>query len=289
MYSIKKFLRTYSPVWLFSVLSKIWNFPIRAKEKFKQKDVSIFTKSEIVQINVEDINFSIIIDPINGYVDETIYKQRGWEPAIANVLKKEIRAGDVCVDIGANIGYFTILMSKLTGEDGKVFAFEPINSLYEQASESIRINNLKNVTLYNTACGEERKTGTIYTFADNIGKSSLLSEAELSTGTEVVTVDTLDTLLKNIHKIDFMKIDVEGYEFEVLVGGKEILQKHKPKIIFEYNPSRYTENTTPDKVFIFLKEFWYNFYTIKNEKIDDFQSLVMTQLRLGDTKEIVCT
>ena len=87
-------------------------------------------ESECV-VQMKDPKFLIHVNPRNGAVDEYVYMHKSWETSIMDTLKKELSKGDVFVDVGANIGCFTLAASVLVGEKGKVFAFEPIPHIVE--------------------------------------------------------------------------------------------------------------------------------------------------------------
>jgi FkbM family methyltransferase len=180
-----------------------------------------------------------------------------------------VKLGDVCLDVGANIGHHSIFLAKLVGKKGKVIAFEPIPKLSSQINESKKENKLENLKIINSALGEKNYDTVIYINKHVMGSSSIL---EKRYGQEVekvdIKVEKLDDIFTSlkINKIDFMKIDVEGYEYFVLEGAKETITKYKPKIVIEYSPEYYRQNkmTHVDDIINFLKENKYSIFDIEN-------------------------
>jgi len=140
---------------------------------------------------------------------------------VHDFIVDNLKPGDVFVDVGANIGYYTILASKLVGAGGKVFAVEPVPQTVEVLKFNIKLNGLRNVTVidkaaWNSCCKLKMKIA----FGE-FGCASFFRN-----GVEV-DVDTipLDDVLVNVPKIKLIKIDVEGAEYEVLQGLKQTLTR----------------------------------------------------------------
>ena len=155
-----------------------------------------------------------------------------------NTIRKIIKPGMTAVDIGANFGYFSLLLSGLVGESGKVFAFEPDSSAFKLLSRNIKENGIKNVFLINKALSNKTGNTKLYLDKDNQGEMSLsLDNIDKPCGYIFVETITLDGYFAHLNEqIDFIKMDVQGAEGMVIDGAKEILNKHKPKILFEFWP-----------------------------------------------------
>ena len=154
------------------------------------------------------------------------------------LFKRLVKKGMVVVDIGANIGYYTLLASHLVGEEGRVFAFEPDPNNYELLLKNIEINGYRNVIPVKSAVFS--KSGRMKLFLDknNLGGHSL-SEANVDKSS-FITVEAvrLDDFFKNIDvKIDVVKMDVQGLEMHVLEGMTDsVNQNANLKIITEFWP-----------------------------------------------------
>lgn len=140
-----------------------------------------------------------------------------------------IKQGDFILDIGANIGSFTVVFARLTGPKGVVLAFEPERHSHNSLCGNVSINNLKNVFIYNNALGKESNT---IMFPDNnpdiFGNHGSFCFKNLEDNkhgypVSIVPLDSLD-----LPNVNFIKIDVEGMEPDVLEGGKNTIEKFKP-------------------------------------------------------------
>jgi len=152
------------------------------------------------------------------------------------------------LDIGANIGLTALLISQFYR---KVIAFEASPSTFSLLSNNMVQNNVRNVECINVAAAEENGVGSITVASwDRPGES--ISEINLSDPgyrQEPIIKRTLDGLLKNVVWIDFIKIDTEGYEQEVISGSKELIFNFKPVILMEMNHwclSAFRRRTVPD-------------------------------------------
>jgi FkbM family methyltransferase len=175
-----------------------------------------------------------------------IYYLGIYEPEETRMIKSIVKEGMTVIDIGANIGYFSMLMANLVGPRGKVYSFEPNPKMFRRLQKNIEINtNLSGqITINQVAIGE--KEGKANFFCPPPGSEGLggLKDTKRISIDNVINVDviTLDKFIddKNVQKLDFIKLDVEGGEFDVLKGAKGILNKYHPTILFEGEE----ENTT---------------------------------------------
>ena len=189
-------------------------------------------------VEIKTYGFSIQLEPNNGEVDEYIYMHRNWETTIAAILEQKLERGGTFIDIGANIGYFSLEAATLVGEGGRVIAFEPLPFLAEQLRTSIQLNGFSNIDVRQLALGDSVGEQKIELQRGNIGGSSLVKELD-SGHFETVKVARLDDELAGIDRVDLIKIDVEGYEYEVLKGAQAVLQKHQPTLVMEFSPNVY--------------------------------------------------
>jgi len=142
-----------------------------------------------------------------------------------------LKPGDTVIDIGANIGFTTLLFKRFVGNMGKVFAFEPNPTVFNFLKANIALNKIDNVLLFNYAVGEKR--GKMF-LADNKKDDTSNAITHEKDNGFVISIDCLDSLLKDfvIKTVHLLKIDTEGYEKFVLLGAKSILAKTRV-IIFE--------------------------------------------------------
>ena len=172
--------------------------------------------------------------------DFHIYYYGVWEPRTSRVLRRIISAGDVCFDAGANVGWYTILLSHLAGRTGAVHGFEPDPRAFATLSRNLAINEqLTNVVANQVALG--RDAGRIVLNGSANALYSSVYDAPSGEGTtfevELITLDDYSRA-RGIDRVDFIKIDVEGSELDVLMGGQALLKNPAapPIIQMESNP-----------------------------------------------------
>jgi FkbM family methyltransferase len=155
------------------------------------------------------------------------------EQADLEILKKLLKPGDTFVDCGANIGLWTIFASEQVKKNGKVFSFEPNPHTFKKLQHNINISLCNNVYSKEVALGKE--SGKAYINCDFDHNESQISTLKKNIDTVVkVRIEKLDSLL-NAKTITGLKIDVEGYELNVLKGAEKIINQNKPWICVEFN------------------------------------------------------
>ena len=155
------------------------------------------------------------------------------EPRIRKLLKENIKQGDTVVDVGANIGYHTLLMAKLVGDTGKVYAFEPERENFELLKKNIERNGYRNVVLVNKGLGEKDETMTLYLHPKNKAGHSVFHQHS-HWGRQQIQITTLDNFLPKDTKVSFIKMDIEGAEYAAIKGMKRVLLENEVKVICEF-------------------------------------------------------
>jgi FkbM family methyltransferase len=160
-----------------------------------------------------------------------------YEEFETSVIEKEIKEGDIVVDIGANIGYYTLIFAKLVGEKGKVFAFEPHPKNFCLLKKNVEINGYKNVVLEQKAVSNTTGKARLYVYYDHPGAHHLHDTGDGRGWIEISTVRLDDYFANYDYQIDFVKMDIEGSEMAAVQGMYSILRKGRDmKIITEFNP-----------------------------------------------------
>jgi FkbM family methyltransferase len=160
-----------------------------------------------------------------------------YEPGVVRGLEELVRPGWTAVDVGANIGYFTLLMANLVGPQGKVIAFEPLAENFRILRENIQLNGHANVVVENLALMS--RTERIELRSATPGAITWVASVKIDQNSAVesqsVEAVTLDEYVqtKGIAKVDFLKIDVEGAEASVLEGATNVLNRDKPILLIE--------------------------------------------------------
>ena len=172
------------------------------------------------------------------HIQQQLFWYGYYEKELGDLVKKILKPGDVFLDIGANIGYFSLLAAKHE-PTAKIISFEPVSSVFKILEENISRNAAKNVKAVNAGVGETNGEREIYLSGeDNIGMSSFQKPENYSGKTEKVKVFTIDEWFRSpgLPKVDLIKLDVEGSELAAVKGMHETLQNFKPAIIVEINP-----------------------------------------------------
>lgn len=173
-------------------------------------------------------SFYLITDPEDQHVSKMCRDSGFWEPDVTSWMTKNIKPGWNCLDIGSNIGYFTEVLSRLVGESGSVTAFEPNKKLVDEYNVVRKINNYDGcgkIIVMPWGVGESDKHTMLSVPLINIGGAAI-SEGEEKEGYELKEVSLISLDENNIinKNIDFIKMDIEGYEPNAMNGMKNILE-----------------------------------------------------------------
>jgi len=204
-------------------------------------------------------DITLLVNTRDQYISNHLIVKQEFEPETRQFFLQNVKHGMHVIDIGANIGCHTTLLSKLVGPEGKVLSFEPCKLHYNTLIFNAILNNCQNCTVYKNGCGDKNETMyidkkwlTVPDKVENFGCVSLLSESsnEDDEKIEVISIDSL-----NLDKVDLIKIDVEGMEDKALQGMKNTILKHAPTVVIEIHTERIPEITS------ILKDFNYELTT----------------------------
>lgn len=172
-----------------------------------------------------------------------------WEPWITVAFAQRVRPGMVCVDVGANLGYFTMVLADLVGPTGAVLAFEPNPRLRELCMSSISANGFRARTCVSGLAASDRDGAVVpLTFDLASPMNGTIVGSAKPDATPVKTV-RLDTACANLPRVDFVKIDVEGAEELVWDGMQSVLDKNpQVMVVMEWNAQRAGAERLLDKV-----------------------------------------
>ena len=181
----------------------------------------------IVEYNSKRYNNVFYPQKNNSSVVKALLNDKIWEKKITNIFQAYIKEDWVVVDVGAYIGLHTLTISKLAKS---VISFEPQPLIHQCLKNTLEKQKIKNVKLYHTALSNKNGTTNIHT--NNNGDASLEGIRDIKFAMSFpVDMNTLDNY--NIDKINLIKIDVEGHEWEMLEGASNTILKNKPIIILE--------------------------------------------------------
>jgi FkbM family methyltransferase len=237
---------------------------------------------ELLRVKV-DVDLNVTRDGLKWVLNPSDHQQSGlfwlgaqdyWD---IYHIKKLLKPGDVIFDVGANFGYYSIVLSSSLQKECSVHAFEPNPPTAERLQKNIDLNNLNDViTIHRVGLSDTGGKGRMIERPDNSGAATIdTSEDE---GNAVLT--TLDSFCDTnlIDRIDFIKIDIEGFEERMLLGGRESLKRLKPVILIELNPPTLArENSSVERIAELLGEMGYRLYASERRKL-----VPMTQLPQGD-------
>jgi len=195
------------------------------------------------------------IKQLDGYSMKLLYRDKGLsqqlfisnyrEPECTRLVKKLVKPQMTIYDIGANMGYYALMESMLVGKKGKVYAIEPSQENYKHLTENCELNKCSNIELYKMLIGNKTELSKLY-ISDKLNWCSVMKKTE---NYEEVPMYTFDEFIKGKENPDFIRMDVEGYEYHVVDGMKQFLQSKKPCLMsMEIHPKIIHENKLDIKV-----------------------------------------
>ena len=222
---IRYFLR--SPLIPISLKNTLWSIAEKYVSFYGVEGFSSLNNGTYMKVNTSKM------------VEKQIYYFGEWEPFFTRYLMDTQNSdNEIFLDIGANIGYFTLITSAIFNQ---VLAIEASPSIHHRLSENIKFNQLNNVISYNVAVGENKGKANFYFDDAQSGGSSLLAGGSRRLEAEVGVAPLFDIIPeKTLDKITFIKVDVEGFEHVVMSQIFDNLESmnEKLKIMVEYGPSR---------------------------------------------------
>jgi len=156
-----------------------------------------------------------------------------YEPNQTKIVKKYVHEGDVVIDVGAHVGYYTLLMAQLVGKNGKVYSFEPDPVNFELLKKSVEINGFENVVLIQKAVSDTTEKIKLF-LGDNDSAINRIYDAKLGDAKKSIDVEsiTIDEYFKENDKLfNFIKIDSEGSEAKIINGMEKFLTKNRKLIM----------------------------------------------------------
>lgn len=181
----------------------------------------------------------------SSYVEWVIYMKGCYDFGITRLLPQLLAPGSYAVDVGANIGAYTLLMADCVGTAGRVAAFEPNPEVFDRLHYNLNLNGFSSrVEARGIALSSAPGRAALHlpsAECSNRGVASMRACTELDNQTIKVAVETLDNLLGSWPRCDLLKVDVEGHDAAVLKGSREIIGRYFPSLIFECNLSTWPD------------------------------------------------
>jgi len=172
------------------------------------------------------------------FISPALARHGVFEPFQTEVMLNEVRPGDVVLDLGAHIGYCTLLLARLVGPSGRVVAFEPDPANFELLRRNVEGNGYRNVTLCPLAVSDRCGQARLYRSADNAGDHRLHASPEARPSVAVEAV-SLDHVFRDYAgRVDLIKMDVQGSEGAALEGMRGLLGRlPRVKLLTEFWPA----------------------------------------------------
>jgi FkbM family methyltransferase len=233
---------------------------------------------------------SKIASNVGDILGRYVYYFGVWEPNLTTWIGQRLAPGDVFVDVGANIGYHTLLASKLVGESGKVVSIEAFPPIFALLQKHLSLNRVRNVRAVNCAVWDKEDLVTFYTGSDDLPVTTTAmprwaAEWGLEKKSQVAAKPLSDILdADEIKATRLIKIDVEGAEWRVLSGMTPLLAcgRDDLEIILEVTPSILeAEGKTTQDILDFFATWGFLAYSMDNSETAYFAPPIGPPRRIG--------
>lgn len=177
----------------------------------------------------------------NTVIDRSIILTGEFEPHSSRAVRQLVKKGAVVLDVGANIGYYSVLFSHLVGQSGQVICFEPTSYYREVLLDNLKVNEIRNCTVQAVGLSDQSQSTEIKRGRHSASLHWVESVSPVAT--EQIELITLDDFLKDValERLDLIKIDVDGHETKVLQGAWQTIERFRPVIILEISHPHYLD------------------------------------------------
>jgi len=205
-------------------------------------------------------HFRMRID-LNQIIDSQIYYSGTFEPLTEATIERLLDSGGYAIDVGANVGYLTMVMANRVGKTGRVIAFEPTPWAYHRLEDNLSLNDMPQAHAVQMGLSDRSEQQQEMTI-----RSSYRLDGQSEGDRVLIDITTLDSYLESnrIDGLDFIKIDTDGMEYSILRGAKETLLQYKPAVLFEVGPDALSRaGTSVENLLAWLRDIGYLFYAEK--------------------------
>jgi len=171
----------------------------------------------------------VVVDAEELEFGRHIARYGSWEPHVMAILQRHLKPGDVYVDVGANVGVMAFTAAAAVGPQGRVIAFEPHPDNIRHFLSGVVVNGFDHVTLHGFALSDRQSVFSL------VGTSNGYLMPGGQTVFQTVALPG-DPILADLARLDFLKMDIEGHEPQALAGLDQVLRKHRPMVLAEFNP-----------------------------------------------------
>lgn len=254
-------------------LSRKWQW-LTSQEGFRRAPVSTCARliswrgrcllGKAAIVNLRRWNIPIFLPPRWRGIEKLVFVFReNYEPELI-YLEKVLSSKAVFIDVGANLGIYTLVASRLVGRAGRVIAIEPSVQSFPALQKNIAVNRLTNVLPLPVALAEKTAKTWLH-HGINPGQNSFGKDPSCNGVGEEVVTETLDSVLlqASVDHVDLIKMDVEGAEELVLRGASRVVTSERPLIIFEFNPEAAQRlGLSPSGAWNLLEALNYEFFMV---------------------------
>ncbi len=214
----------------WSIIHRLYKF---SKVKKVILPIVNYLKPEYLVID----GHKLYIDKWDTAVSQELILSGKWEEYETSLFKRSIKKGDVVLDIGAHIGYYTLIAADIVGDEGKVYAFEPDPKNFTLLEKNVRENGYKNVELVNKAVAEKTGSSRLYLNTENTGDHRIYSASDKRRSIKIQAISLDDFFRDKNKRINMIKMDIQGSEVRAFKGAiKLIKQNQNIKILTEFWP-----------------------------------------------------
>jgi len=216
---------------------------------------------------IELDEFKMYVRPNDFYIGAAIAREHAYEPHVTAEIRRCLLPGGVFVDLGANLGYFTLLAAARVGARGRVIAFEPNPRNCDLLRHSIDANGFAHVELHPCAVAEQERRLMLDT--QGTTSTGLVVDPVPGGGKPLVQAVALDDTLRDVGRVDLIKMDIEGGEPRALRGMPNLLRTHRPIIVTEFCPVllQATSQVAPRAFLDELRAFEYELFILHHRSV----------------------
>ena len=209
---------------------------------------------------------------LHDWVDQHIWATGNYEDSTALTIEILLNRGDTCVDLGAHIGFFTLLMAQRVGPEGAVWAFEPSPQVRTRLLRNLTLNHVTNVTVREEAVADVDGKRRFFSGTDDHSSIASLRSLQSSSDSFEVRTCQLSSCFSGSIRPRLIKMDIEGAEHLALQGMKELLQDQYPDVILEMSDHFLKEmGSSSIEVYIFMTRLGYRMYRIDWDGLIGYQ------------------
>ncbi|ADU31856.1 FkbM family methyltransferase [Evansella cellulosilytica] len=221
------------------------------------------------EIAIKDCSFQINLY-LRDDLQRKIFNNGYYEIMESNFIINNYKNSKIVFDIGSNVGYYTLLLSKTLREKGTVYSIEASTDNIKLLQKNLVLNDVKNVIVMNNAVGTEKGTLKLYNNSEeNWGQKSLIKSLNELNKFEIVQVDSLDNIIRSLglSSVDLIKCDIDGGEYNAFKGASNLLSKAKaPDILFEVNHHNLNQmGLDSNNLVSLINSYDYSVYTFSKE------------------------